>query len=270
MKGLEKLFNSFGETVKAFVERRLEAVFERLEALEKRPEAKDGQDGAPGANGADGAPGADGKDGESAYEVAKRLGFAGGEADFVASLRGEPGKDGRDGRDGRDGKDGIDGRDAGDLEILPGIDEARSYPKGTWASHNGGVWVARKKTNGMDGWDCIVNGYQAIEIEWESERSLCIAMKMSNGQEQRFSKAFPVLIDRGVFREGNLYKAGDCVSFGGSIWTAKEDTDSKPGEGPDSGWRLAVKRGRDGKDGINGKHGRDGLNGKDWTGKRVE
>lgn len=57
----------------------------------------------------------------------------------------------------------------------------------------------------------------------------------------------PALLDAGVFREGTAYEKGDCVSFGGSTWIAQKDApEGKPGTSDD--WRLAVKKGRDGKD----------------------
>ncbi len=57
----------------------------------------------------------------------------------------------------------------------------------------------------------------------------------------------PIVTDRGVFKDGTGYRRGDGVSFGGSWFIAQEDTTEKPETG--KGWRLAVKRGRDGKDG---------------------
>lgn len=57
----------------------------------------------------------------------------------------------------------------------------------------------------------------------------------------------PIVIDRGVFKEGSNYHKGDGVTWGGSFWIAQKDTKDKPDAGGD-GWRLAVKKGRDGKD----------------------
>lgn len=54
----------------------------------------------------------------------------------------------------------------------------------------------------------------------------------------------PVPTDRGVWKE-RTFRKGAGVSWGGSFFIAQRDTDAKP-ETPDSGWRLAVKRGRDG------------------------
>ena len=51
-----------------------------------------------------------GKDGLSAYEVAVRNGFQGGEKEWLDSLRGKDGVDGKDGINGRDGTNGKDGR----------------------------------------------------------------------------------------------------------------------------------------------------------------
>lgn len=59
--------------------------------------------------------------------------------------------------------------------------------------------------------------------------------------------SFPVMLDKGVWSEGKQYVKGDCVTWGGSLWIAQRDTSAKP-DTPDSGWRLAVKKGRDGKD----------------------
>lgn len=62
-----------------------------------------GKDGLPGANGADGLPGkngVDGKDGKSAYQIAVAQGFAGSEAAWLLSLKGEKGEKGDPGSGG--------------------------------------------------------------------------------------------------------------------------------------------------------------------------
>jgi len=58
----------------------------------------------------------------------------------------------------------------------------------------------------------------------------------------------PTLADfyRGVWKEGP-HKAGSVVTWGGSIWLAKRETEDRP-ETSDA-WTLIVKKGRDGKDG---------------------
>lgn len=206
------------------------------------------------------------------YQLAVSKGFEGSAEEFLASLKGAPGKDGANaepGRDGRDGRDGKDGKDALDVAVLPSIDEARSYPRGTWASHRGGLWVARRATEGLDGWECVVVGVASMETHFKTDREIECTVELSDGTTRTTGTILPVMLDRGVYKQGMSAQAGDCVSFGGSLWVAQRDTDAKPGT-DDSGWRLAVKKGRDGRDGTDGKDGRDGLNGKDWKGDRVQ
>lgn len=87
---------------------------------------RDGSDGTPGQPGSDGAPGRDGTDGKSAYEVAVAGGYAGSQAQWLASLKGADGAPGRDGTDGRDGVDGQPGRDGTDG--APGRDGTDGQP----------------------------------------------------------------------------------------------------------------------------------------------
>jgi hypothetical protein len=51
----------------------------------------------------------------------------------------------------------------------------------------------------------------------------------------------------GVWRDGVTYKRGDAVTYDAAIWVAKGHTTHRPGDGPDSGWQLAVKAARRGK-----------------------
>jgi integrin beta 3 len=55
-----------------------------------------------------------------------------------------------------------------------------------------------------------------------------------------------IVLDAGVWREGATYVAGDGVTLGGSFFIAQAETSAKPGKSDD--WRLAVKRGSDGRD----------------------
>jgi hypothetical protein len=103
------------------------------------------------------------------------------------------------------------------------------------------------RVEGKDG-DPGLNGlgFDDMTIEQTSERG--VTLKFVRGdQVKTFDLIMPVVIDRGVFKEGQAYEAGDAVTFGGSLWIAQKATAAKP-EGPDTGWRLAVKKGRDGRD----------------------
>jgi hypothetical protein len=53
---------------------------------------------------------------------------------------------------------------------------------------------------------------------------------------------------RGVYREGRDYATGDAITWGGSLWIALRDNAEKPESG--DAWQLAVKKGRDGRDGV--------------------
>lgn len=67
------------------------------------------------------------------------------------------------------------------------------------------------------------------------------------GYEYEMTLQHPIYC--GVFKEGQDYMPGDMVTWGGSLWHCNEATKEKPEAGP---WTLAVKKGRDGKDGKNG------------------
>lgn len=47
-----------------------------------------------------------------------------------------------------------------------------------------------------------------------------------------------------TFEQGRSYRKGQGCTQGGSIFVAMKDYPAAPGT-PDSGWQLAVKRGRD-------------------------
>ena len=55
-----------------------------------------------------------------------------------------------------------------------------------------------------------------------------------------------LVLDAGVWKEGQAYVPGDAVTLGGSLFIAQAATTAKPGKSDD--WRLAVKRGTDGRD----------------------
>src|SRR5262249_30673522 len=97
--------------------------------------------------------GLDGRDGRSAYQLARKHGFAGTEADWLASLRGQdgqPGKPGNDGSPGEPGKPGADGERGPQgergLKGDAGLAGARG-PRGT---------IGAKGSNGTDGWSPLL------------------------------------------------------------------------------------------------------------------
>lgn len=207
------------------------------------PAGKDGAAGDRGADGAKGDPGIDGGDG-------------------AAGVDGAPGREGKDGRDGRDGKDGAPGRDALDLDILPSIDESKSYARGTWASHCGGLIRAARETQAVAdgdlvaaGWVVMVEGLAAVVVtQSENQREFQVATMNTSGAKAISDFTVPVLIYREIWREGEFAR-GDVVTWGGSAWHCQETTTEKPG-GTSKAWKLMVKEGRPGKDGERGADGK--------------
>lgn len=84
----------------------------------------------------------------------------------------------------------------------------------------------------------------------DDDRTIELAFRRG-GEEKVFTLKWPTVIDRGVFKQGETYQAGDAVTWGGCLWIAQKETEAKP-DTAESGWRLAVKKGRDGKDAKNG------------------
>ena len=151
-----------------------------------------------------------------------------------AGSNGEPGVDGKDGKDGRGVKDLLIDRD-GQLVATMDDGEMKSL----------GVICGKDGAPGKDGRDGIdLDSFEAIVLD--DDRT--IELKFVSGEIERVASfKWPVPIDCGVYKAGQQYERGDAVTWGGSLWLAQRDTSEKP-DTPDSGWRLAVKRGRDGKD----------------------
>ncbi|MGF6839896.1 hypothetical protein QF001_003763 [Paraburkholderia youngii] len=230
------------EEIDALVAGLMPAIDEAIKARVAEYMPREPVDGKDGINGKDGQDGKDGKDGAKG-ETGER-----GERG-EAGINGADGKDGKDGRDGRDGRDGSDGRDAAAIEPLMSIDFDRSYARGTFAFHNGGMWYATHTTHGREGWYCAINGETSSAIEWHDERTYHIVRQYADGSIRREAHVIPVIIYRNVYdatRE-TPYEPGDVVTWAGSAWHCNTITREQPGINGD--WRLIVKRGRDGKDG---------------------
>jgi hypothetical protein len=151
-------------------------------------------------------------------------------------------------RDGRDGPEGKPGRDAVAIQIHPAIDETRSYARGSYATHKGGIWRAASQTLGMEGWEPCVDGFAGISVRQIDDRTFeLVAMKSSGAEDVQTFKS-PSMIYRGVWRDMD-YERGDVVTWGGSMWHCNEATASRPEtvEGAKA-WTLCAKRGDRGRD----------------------
>jgi len=218
---------------------------------------------ADGKNGVDGKDGINGKDGTSITiaDIQPEIDAA---AKAVINAIPTP-KDGRDGIDGKDGANGKDGRDGQDGKSFT-LDDAKALLEHHWSAweldfERRAASALEKAVdrlpkprdgkdgkNGADGRDGI--GFDDLSFEFDGERT--VTLKFQRGDViKTFDLTFPVIIDRGVYRDGMECQPGDGVTWAGSYWIAQRSTKAKP-DSPDSGFRLAVKRGRDGKDGRDG------------------
>lgn len=138
------------------------------------------------------------------------------------------------------------GRDAAHLEILPSIDVQKSYARGAYATHNGGLWRSYETTNGMRGWECIVEGIKSVTLESHSSREHTVKVALTGGSGQEFPLLVPAVEFKGQYESGAAYEKGDLVMWSGSLWHCNEKGTL---EVPNTGdkWSLAAKRGRDGK-----------------------
>jgi hypothetical protein len=111
------------------------------------------------------------------------------------------------------------------------------------ATYTDGATARIARVDGENGKDGL--GFDDLEVV---DEGVAFVLRFAKGdQVKEFRLAKPTLADsyRGVWRDG-AHKAGDTVTYGGSFWIALRDTKERPENGDD--WRLAVKKGRDGKD----------------------
>jgi hypothetical protein len=252
---LQEAFDAGFAAVKKYVDDGFGAFEARIKALEDRAPAQ----GEPGLAGKDGpsdeavsdmvaravaalpkpAAGADGKDGRDADEEAITARIMEAVIGKVAQIQ-VP----KDGTPGADGKDGV-----GLAGALIDRDGALVVSLTDGTQKNLGRVIGKDGTDGAagnDGTDAL--GFDDLSIEFDGDRSFKFVMVRGEARKEFGPFTAPWPLDRGVFKESTDYKRGDATSWGGSVWIAQRDTSDKP-ETSDA-WRLAVKRGRDGKDGV--------------------
>lgn len=92
-------------------------------------------------------------------------------------------------------------------------------------------------------------GFDDLEVLYDGERGFTFRMAKGD-QVKEFAFKVPIVLDRSVYKDEKTYEKGDGVTFGGSFWIAQKDNpQGKPQDGSKD-WRLAVKRGRNGADGV--------------------
>jgi integrin beta 3 len=198
------------------------------DAVAAMPVPKDGADGRDGKDGADGK---DGRDGEK-------------------GLDGKDGADGRDGLDGKDGRDGVDGKDG-----MPGLQGEKGIDGRDGMDGKDG-------RDGIDGVTLSAEDFASMSLD-PSTRTLSMTFVRGDKSVTQSCSADGLMFYRDVYSEGKTYAHGDCVTWGGSLWYAKESTSAKPGLSTDASraWVLVAKRGAEGKQGKQGDPGPQGLKG---------
>lgn len=151
--------------------------------------------------------------------------------------KGEKGDQGDKGDPGEPGRDGRDGLDVKDLFRAEGGHLIAVMSDGT--TKDLGKFVGEDGKDGAPGRDGL--GFDDLDLVEDDEG---LKIRFARGEVVK-EFLLPVVIDRGVYKEGRTYGKGSGVTWGGSYWIATEETTERPGE---RGWRLAVKKGRDGKD----------------------
>lgn len=236
---------------------RIDALTARLVAVEARSAlpGRDGRDGAPGPvgeRGPVGEHGAPGPVGERGPEGPRGLSGANG-LDGEPGARGEVGPQGPQGETGPSGPQGVDGP-AG----AAGVDGARGETgpqgeAGPIGPQGPGGPQGEKGLDGLNGRDGTL---EHLHVKQSDDfRTVTLCFKDGTPIEGGTLR-FPAVIDRGVFRAGETFQPGDAVTYGGHLWIAKATTMETPGDAVTS-WRLAVRRGREGKPGRDGKDLRD-------------
>ena len=230
-------------------------------------DGKDGKDGVDGKEGPAGRDGVDGDDGKSISLDEVRAMLADMVQKAVAQIPPpKDGKDGvdadpefiraevqravdlipkpRDGRDGMKGERGEPGRDGIGERGNDGRDGRDADPELVRQEVEIAIAKMPKPERGEPGRD----GMSLDDFDLEAKdggRILTMTLRSGDREIVREVRT-AVVIYRGTYKSGASSQAGDAVTYGGSTWIAKRDTDRAPG-GDD--WQLSVKRGRDGKDG---------------------
>ena len=95
-----------------------------------------------------------------------------------------------------------------------------------------------------------MDGFGFDDLDVTSDGAHGVTFTFRQGDRLRaFTLAIPWLVYRGVYAPDTDYAPGDVATLGGSAWICRAPTTTKPGDDADA-WTLAVKRGRDGRDGA--------------------
>jgi hypothetical protein len=221
---------------------------EVTKALDAIPIPKDGRDGVDGIDGKDAPPI------DYAHVIAE-----------VAKQIPAP-KDGKDGADAdpvdvekvidgvlarvpkpKDGEKGIDGTSVTVDQVMPLLEATLTKNLLEWERRANDMMTKAIERipapkDGIDGRDGF--GFDDMSVEYDGERGLKFVLERA-GVRKTFDLHLPIPIYREVLKSNTKALRGDNFTYGGNIWIAKRDTETRP---PGDDWVLAVRKGRDGKD----------------------
>ncbi|EMD8985960.1 hypothetical protein VW608_005630 [Pseudomonas aeruginosa] len=112
--------------------------------------------------------------------------------------------------------------------------------------------VREETSKALDRIPAPKDGRDALPLEsfdlelGDDGRTVTIKMQAGDVVLEKSVKIASV-IDRGVYSADKSYEQGDGTTYGGCYWIAQKDAPTGVPGGSDD-WRLAVKKGRDGKD----------------------
>lgn len=105
--------------------------------------------------------------------------------------------------------------------------------------------------DGKDGKDGEA-GFSLEDFSAEtSEDGRTLTLRFQRGElKKEFNLKLRAMNYRMIWEQGT-YQQDDVVTLGGSSWIAMRETTERPGTpGVDTGWKLMIKEGRPGKDGV--------------------
>jgi hypothetical protein len=199
-----------------------------------------GEKGEQGEQGEKGEKGDKGDPGESIKGDRGEKGDQGDRGEPGASIKGDKGEKGDTGAPGQSVK--------GDPGIgLAGALIDRAGQLVVTLSDGKALTLGRVEGNpGCPGKDGL--GFEDLNVVYDGERKFTIVFERG-AERKSFAFELPVVLDQGVYLADGTYTKGDGVTYAGSYWIAQGEVKAQEKPGTSDKWRLAVKKGRDGKDG---------------------
>jgi hypothetical protein len=151
----------------------------------------------------------------------------------------------KNGEPGEPGKDGVGLAGAlidRDGQLVVTLTDGTAKQLGPVVGKDGDPGEAGK--NGVD-----ALGFDDLDIEFDGERTFKFVMARGDVRKEFGPYSVPAMIWRGLYVDGKEYKQGDTVTWAGCLWVCQKDSSDKPDNGSGD-WKMAVRKGRDGKDGV--------------------